>query len=127
MILFQADEPAEHAAAALRAALAVRAETEAANREGGGVHPPVAVNVGISSGECDVGATRFVGAAGERWTFTATGPVTNLAARLGDRADGGQILLDGATAARVGDRFALRPRGRIAMKNLSAPVEVWEI
>lgn len=127
MILFQAGDPADHAAAALRAALAIREETEAGNRQAGGAHPPIAVNIGISSGECDVGATRFGGAAGERWTFTATGPVTNLAARLGDRADGGQILLDAATAERTRDRFPLKPLGRVALKNLSAPVEAWEI
>ena len=127
MIIFQAGDSADHAAAAVRAALAIRAETEAGNREAGGAHPPIAVNIGISSGECDVGATRFGGPAGERWTFTATGPVTNLAARLGDRADLGQILLDAVTAERTRHRFPLRPLGPVTLKNLSASVEVWEI
>jgi class 3 adenylate cyclase/HAMP domain-containing protein len=126
MIIFQAGGPAEHAEAAVRAALAIREQTEVGNREAPGVHPPIAVNIGISSGECDVGATRFRGPAGERWTFTATGPVTNLAARLGDRADGGQILLDDATAERTRARFPLRLLGPVSLKNLSTPVDVWE-
>jgi class 3 adenylate cyclase len=126
MIIFQADRPEEHAAAAVRAALEIRRQTEAGNRETRGVHPPIAVNMGISSGECDVGATRFHGPAGERWTFTATGPITNLAARLGDRADGGQIFLDAATAGRVRDRLPIRRHGWISLKNLSSAVEVWE-
>jgi class 3 adenylate cyclase/HAMP domain-containing protein len=126
MIIFQADGPVEHAAAAVRAALAIREQTEQGNRDAQGVHPPIAVNIGISSGECDVGTTRFRGPAGERSTFTATGPVTNLAARLGDRADGGQIFLDAATAERTRDRFPIRSLGRVSLKNLSAPVEVWE-
>ena len=51
-------------------------------------HPAINVHIGIASGECDVGATQFHGAAGERWTYTASGTVTNLAARLCDQARG---------------------------------------
>ena len=105
MIIFQDGESGAHAAAAVRAALAIRDRRPAANRDPGRHHPPIAVNIGISSGECDVGTTRFAGPVGERWTFTASGPVTNLAARLGNRATGGQILLAPETARRVHDRF----------------------
>jgi len=64
---------------------------------------------------------------GERWTFTASGPVTNLAARLGSHATGGQILLSPETAVRVRDRFPVRSLGLASLKNLSSPVEVWEV
>jgi len=53
--------------------------------------------------------------------------VTNLAARLGDRASGGQILLDAATALRVPGRFSLRRLGALSLKNFAKPVEVWEV
>jgi len=125
MILFQSGTPEEHAAAAVRAALAIRAQTTVANGDTGNDHPPIRVNIGISSGECDVGATRFEGPAGERWTFTASGPVTNIAARLGSHADGGQILLSAETALRVRDGFPLHPLGSVALKNLLSPVDVW--
>ncbi|MEO8441118.1 MAG: adenylate/guanylate cyclase domain-containing protein [Betaproteobacteria bacterium] len=127
MIIFQAGAPDVHAAAAVRAALAIRKQTIAANQNADPTHPPIQVNIGISSGECDVGTTRFEGPAGERWTFTATGPVTNLAARLGDRATGGQILLSPQTARRVRDSFSVRSVGALALKNLSHPVEAWEV
>jgi class 3 adenylate cyclase len=127
MIIFQAGRPEEHASAAIRAALAIREQTSAANRNAIEGHPPIVVNIGISSGECDVGATRFHGPAGERWTFTASGTVTNLAARLGDRAKGGQILIAAETAARVRERFALRSLELVSLKNLSSSVEVWEV
>ncbi|HBH02007.1 MAG TPA: guanylate cyclase, partial [Candidatus Rokubacteria bacterium] len=104
-----------------------RAQTALANRDAGDLHPPIVVNVGIGSGECDVGATRFEGAAGERWTFTATGPVTNLAARLGERAAGGAILLGPETARRVRDHFPLRSLGLTSLKNMAKPVEAWEV
>ncbi|OGK94701.1 MAG: hypothetical protein A2W08_08235 [Candidatus Rokubacteria bacterium RBG_16_73_20] len=127
MIIFQGGRPEDHAAAAVRAALAIRAQTALANRDAGDLHPPIVVNVGIGSGECDVGATRFEGAAGERWTFTATGPVTNLAARLGERAAGGAILLGPETARRVRDHFPLRSLGLTSLKNMAKPVEAWEV
>ncbi|MBI2016841.1 MAG: adenylate/guanylate cyclase domain-containing protein, partial [Candidatus Rokubacteria bacterium] len=127
MILFQAGRPDEHAAAAVRAALAIRDKTGAANRDAGDAHPSIVVNVGISSGECDVGVIRLHGAAGERWTFTATGPVTNLAARLGDRATGGQILVSAETARRLRGRFRLGSLGALSLKNISSPVEAWEV
>ena len=127
MILFPGAGPAEHAMAAVRAALAVRAATARANGDPDKPHPPIFVNVGISSGECDVGLVRLQGAAGERWTYTATGIVTNLAARLGDHATRGQILVTDATARRVHAHFRLRGLGRVALKNISEPVEVWEV
>jgi class 3 adenylate cyclase len=79
-------------------------------------HPPILVNTGISSDECDVGTTRFQGPAGERWKFTASGQVTNVAARLGNYAVGGQILLSAETA--------MRERDRVSLKNLPTPVDV---
>ena len=127
MILFQSEEPGEHAAAAVRTALAIRDMTAAANDDARRMHPPIRVNIGISSGECHVGSTRLQGVAGERWTFTATGPVTNLAARLGDRAINGQILLSPETARRVAGPFRLRSLGLLSLKNLASPVEAWEV
>jgi class 3 adenylate cyclase/HAMP domain-containing protein len=127
MILFQEGTPDEHAAAAVRTALAIRAHTAAANAQRSGRMPPIAVNIGISSGECHVGSTRFHSAAGDRWTFTATGPVTNLAARLEDQATGGQILVSSATAHRVRGRFLLRSLGLLRLKNIAAPEEAWEV
>lgn len=127
MIIFQSHQPGGHAGAAVRAALAIREQTSIANWDVDTSTPWVTVNIGISSGECDVGATRFKGPAGERWTFTASGPVTNLAARLGDRAKGGQILLASATADHVRKHFPLRSLGLISLKNLPQLEEVWEI
>lgn len=126
MIIFQQGNPDEHALAAVRSSLAILEKTAAANREAGGAHPPVLVNIGICSGVCHVGSTRLQGVVGERWTFTATGPVTNLAARLGDHARDGQAFLSRETAQRVRGRVSLRRLGLVSLKNISEPVEVWE-
>ncbi len=127
MIIFQSKNPGEHAMAAVKAALSIQEQTGIANSAALAGHPPIAVNIGISSGECDVGATRFAGPAGERWTFTASGLSTNLAARLGDHAKGGQILLAAQTAQRIQPFAGLRRIGPVELKNLSDPLEVWEI
>ncbi len=127
MIIFQAGTRAEHAAAAVRAALVVRERTNRANRGTLGEHPAIVINIGIGSGECDVGAVRFQGPAGERWTFTAAGPPTNLAARLGAYATGGRIVIERETANRLPGDFRLRGLGLLSLKNIAEPVEAWEV
>lgn len=127
MVIFGAGGREEHAVAAVQAALAIRALTTDENLRVQGAHPAITVNIGISSGECDVGATRFKGAGGDRWTFTASGPATNLAARLGDLAQGGEILLADETARRVRGQFELRDLGRHTLKNIAVPVEAWAV
>jgi class 3 adenylate cyclase/HAMP domain-containing protein len=127
MIIFQEGAPTQHAHAAVRVALAIRQKTTARNQEEEGRHPPLVVNMGVSSGQCEVGSTKLRGTAGERWTFTASGPVTNLAARLGDYADDGQIFISAETAQRVRDAFHLSPAGSVELKNIGHAVEVWQV
>jgi len=62
----------------------------------------VRVHIGISSGTATVGAKRLEGRAESRWTWTATGSVTNLAARLVQSGHGGEVLISAETARRVG-------------------------
>jgi class 3 adenylate cyclase/HAMP domain-containing protein len=127
MIIFQADQPEEHARSAVRAALAIHEKTAAANRQTIGDRPAIAVNIGINSGMCDVGSTKLRGTGGERWTYTATGPVTNLAARFCNAAQHGQILIGPETARRVRSAFPVRSLGPLTLKNVASPVEVWEL
>jgi class 3 adenylate cyclase/HAMP domain-containing protein len=127
MIIFQASSPLEHAASAVSVALAIRKKTAARNLGEKGKHPALVVNMGVASGECDVGSTKFRGTAGERWTFTASGPSANLAARLGAFARDGQILLSTETAGRVRDNFSLRCAGPVELKNIGHLVELWEV
>src|SRR2546428_10513043 len=92
MVIFQSDRgAADHALSATRAAFAIRQRTAALNEEYGGVFPPVALHMGINTGEAFVGATKLGGAAAQRWTFTAPGPTTNLAAGFPGPAHAGEI------------------------------------
>ena len=74
-----------------------------------------------------MGATRFEGPAGERWTYTASVPVTNLVARLGDYASGGQLLIASTTAGLVREQLKLQSLGAISLKDFAQSEQVWEV
>jgi DNA-binding response OmpR family regulator len=125
MAIFQGADPGLHAVRAVDTALALLGATDALNARSG--DPPLAVHIGVNSGTALVGSTRFEGVRGARWTFTASGSVTNLAARLAGAAGPGQILTGPETARRLRDRYALEPLGRERLKNLAEAIEVYRI
>jgi class 3 adenylate cyclase/HAMP domain-containing protein len=127
MILFMGSDRDDHATAAIRAARAIREKTVAANRQPDRPHPAITVNIGINSGTAEVGSTRLSSIAGDRLTYTATGTVTNVAARLCAEAQQGQILVGPETARRVHGKVPLRRLGPRQLKNVEAPVDVWEV
>jgi class 3 adenylate cyclase len=122
MAIFQ--DP-EHAITAVDTALALLAATNTLNTENR--QHPLTVHMGINSGPALVGSTRFEGMRGARWTFTASGPVTNIAARLADLATSGELLIGPETARRIGDRYRLQRYGLERLKNIDAPVEVYSL
>lgn len=128
MVIFQAGRAAtDHALNATRAAFAIRQRTAGLNEEYGGIFPAIQLHMGINTGEALVGATKLGGAAGQRWTFTATGPTTNVAARLAGSAAGGEIVVGPETAARIRQHFVLEALGERSFKNVSRPVAVFRV
>lgn len=123
MAIFQggADLNAMNAA---RAALEIRRRTFEINQELEGRFYPIAVNMGINSGLASVGMSRFEGGSGTRTTFTASGPVTNLASRLAAAAGEGDILVGPETARRIQDMMMLFSRGPMSFKNIRENVLV---
>jgi class 3 adenylate cyclase/rubredoxin len=126
MVIFQG-EPGKTALSAVQAALEIRGKTSEINEELKNRFLPVEVNMGINSGLAAVGMSRFTGTSGTRMTFTATGPVTNLAARIASAAKHGNILVGPETASRVGEDIKLFPRGLMHFKNVSEPVQVFSL
>ncbi len=125
MIVFQDMDRYAHAIKAIDTALSLLTVTETlnhANRE-----HPIAIHIGLNSGVAFVGATRLEGMHGTRWTFTASGPVTNLAARLAGVAQAGQILVGPETVRRLGDRYCLASLGREHLKNIAEPIEIYQV
>lgn len=127
MILFQDPSPQTHSLNAVSAAVAIQKRTDLINQSLKKSHPPVAVNMGINSGVASVGSTRFSGIAGDRWTFTASGPVTNIAARVCGIAAEGSILITESTANLLGDRFPMEAAQSHELKNVSTPILVRKI
>jgi len=125
MAIFQDVDPQRHAVQAVDTALALLATTDALNRENR--EHPLSIHMGISSGLALVGSTCFEGLRGTRWTFTASGPVTNLAARLAAAAEAGQILVGPETVRRVGDRYRLEALGHRLLKNVTEAVSIYRI
>ena len=122
MAIFQDADPPGHATKAVETALNLLAATATLNQGEGG---SLAVHMGINSGVALVGATRFEGARGTRWTFTASGPVTNLAARLAGVAGPGQIVVGAETARRV-DGYQIQQISAGRLKN-TQPIPVYRV
>lgn len=127
LALFLGQSPRADATRALSAALGIQEAAAALNAAPRRRHDPIIVNIGINVGQALVGTIRLRGRTGERRTFTATGPVTNVAARLCALADHGQILATGTVARILRDACPARRLGRKRLKNVSAPVEVFEV
>jgi class 3 adenylate cyclase/HAMP domain-containing protein len=124
MVIFPADRQAsDHALNATRAAFAIRQRAVALNEEYGGVFPPIQLHMGLNSGEALVGATKL----GQRWTFTASGPTTNLAARFAGSAQAAEIVVGPTTAERIRQHFVLEHLGERTFKNVSQPVSVYRV
>ncbi len=126
MVIFQG-EPEKTALSAVQAALEIRDKTSEINEELKNRFQPVEINMGINSGLAAVGMSRFTGSSGTRMTFTASGPVTNLAARIASAAKHGDILVGPETASRVGGDIKLFRRGLMNFKNVSEPVQVFSV
>ncbi len=126
MVIFQGS-PRQTALSAVRAALEIRQKTMEINEELKDRFLPVDVNMGVNSGTAAVGMSRFKGISGTRMTFSATGPVTNLAARIATAANHGDILVGPETASRVQEDVRLFHRGLMNFKNVSEPVRVFSL
>ena len=127
MILFRDPDPLAHARAAARTALLVRDKTAMINNERRNRWPPVVINIGINSGAVLIGASKIHSQMGTRWTFTANGYNTNLAARIGGSAVNGAILVSEETARRLGEGFALCDAGDQTFKGISRSIKVYSI
>ncbi len=79
--------------------------------------------VGVSLGYATVG---MVGSGG-RFDYTASGTAINLASRLADEAQDGEILLSPRARTAVEDQFPVELRGEFTLKGIREPVEVFRL
>ncbi len=128
MVIFQSERGVtDHALNATRAAFAIRRRAAELGEEYAGMFPTVELHMGINTGEALVGATKLGSAGAQRWTFTATGPTTNVAARFAGSAAGGEIIVGPSTADRIRSHFVLEAVGARTFKNVSQPIAVYRV
>ncbi len=126
MIIFQDIEEVSHARAAASTAIGIYYKTLKVNAELRGKYEPTVVNMGLNSGRVFLGATKFEGVSGARWTFTASGLTTVLAARIAGIATDGKILLGPETAKRLQGEYLVETIGDYHLKNITKPVSIYQ-
>ena len=127
MVLFLNEDKQTNAIEAVQTALKIREEAARIKSEFKALSEPLTINMGINSGRALVGAAKFESYTGSRWTYTARGLVTNVAARIGAQATHGKIFLSGSTAERIKDQFTLTPLGSFKLKNLSKEIQIFQV
>jgi class 3 adenylate cyclase len=127
MVLFLNEDEETSALEAVRTALSIREKTTRIWEECSTLYRPLDVNMGINSGQALVGAAKFETYSGSRWTYTARGSLTNVAARIGAQASGSSIYLSKSTADRVKGHFSPVLKGKFKLKNVSEEVEIFEL
>lgn len=127
MIIFKDHDPKANANNAAKASLDIHEQTILARKSMGEDFPSINVNMGINSGEALLGMTQFSGALDTRMTYTASGPVTNLAARLGSQAKGGDILIGEKTMELIDGLIPIYERDVVELKGIKEPQKVYSL
>ena len=108
---------------AVKMALAVREGMVDLNEKWQKRGHDLGMGMGIAQGFATLGRIGFEG----RFDYAAIGTVTNLAARLSDKARDKQILINQRVYAEVGTFVEVEPVGEITLKGLHRPVTVFNV
>ena len=85
------------------------------------------MHIGVNTGPALLDATKIEGRAGTRWTYTASGMTTNIAARLAAQADGGEIVLSESTLARLAAELPVEDLGVRELKGVDHPMRLFRL
>ena len=127
MIIFKEDDIKTNAINSIKAAFDIRQQNLECNRELPSHIDPLKVNMGIHCGMALVGMTRFKGSIGTRMTYTASGNVTNLAARIAGLSKGGDILIGEETRMLIDGLWPVFDKGTAALKGIEKPVRIYSL
>jgi len=113
-------EPALHG---LRMALEMQASVQSLAARWRARGHDIGFGVGLAKGPATVGRIGYEG----RSDYTAIGNVVNLASRICGAAQDGQILIDAAAAAEIGDGVALAALGTRPLRGFADAVPVFSV
>jgi class 3 adenylate cyclase/tetratricopeptide (TPR) repeat protein len=114
----------DHAVRACYAALRMQQTVEQYSNEIQDSYPiPLQIRVGVNSGDVVV---RSIGN-DLHMDYTAVGQTTHLAARMEQMATPGSILITGSTLELADPHVQVKSLGRMPVKGLGAPIEVYEL
>jgi adenylate cyclase len=92
-------------------------------KRGGGGHLPIAVGIGIHTGELVAG---YVGSS-RALSYTVIGDTVNTSARLCGIAQAGQIVVSETTYARLGGRFEVEEMPPAHLKGKERPLRIYNV
>jgi class 3 adenylate cyclase/putative methionine-R-sulfoxide reductase with GAF domain len=127
MVIFKSDAVQDHAREAVSAGLEIIAENRRLNQEIAYPWGSVHLHMGINTGRAHVGATHMKSVTGDRWTYTASGMVTVLAARIGALSQKTQLYVGPETVRQIANDFHCVSIGTYALKNVSGQTEVFQV
>jgi len=81
--------------------------------------------MGINSGTAFVGITRMESVTGERLSYTASGLVTVIAARIGKVSKNTRLFIGPETYSMVRNDFPCEFIGKPCLKNISEPTPIF--
>ncbi len=127
MVIFADAEPHRHARKAVETGLEILRRATQLNTQFEETSTPIFLHLGINSGLALVGTTKLEGVSGAHWTYTASGTVTNVAARIAGLGEEGVVLVGPETARRIDGLFPVQALGPKQFKNLAEQVTIYRV
>lgn len=127
MIMFKSDVLKRHAYEAVAAGLEIVSENMRLNKKHAYPWGDIHLHMGVNSGEAYVGTTRIKSITGDRLTYTATGLVTVLAARIGQLSKNTQLYCGADTYSLITNNYICDFIGDCQLKNITESIPVFHV
>ena len=127
MVIFRSDAIETHAHAAVATGLEIAQENVLLNDKR--VYPwgRVELHMGINSGKAHVGSTKIKSITGERWTYTASGLVTVIAARIGALSENTKLYVGPETKKILDKDYDFDFVGNRRLKNIKKSIPIYQV
>jgi class 3 adenylate cyclase/putative methionine-R-sulfoxide reductase with GAF domain len=127
MVIFKEGTEAEHAMSAIKAGIGIIGATESLNRKNQYPWGDIRLHLGINTGTVWLGCTRMKSITGEHYTYTASGLVTVIAARIGELSSDNDLLIGLDTFLCAKDLIDAEPMGQKALKHVRNSIPIYRV